>query len=380
MSVLSELLRDRYIVKALDREKYYNAKDELATNADLREFLDEKLGFRVIVNPTLIKLEKIPDRAEPLLGILDFDSKLEYLMFCIMLIFLEEKNAGDQFLLTQLTDFMQVNYAKIIGEDIPEGLSDTLDWTKITDRRSFVKVMKFCAANFLVKVTDGMDEEFIRTSEIEVLYDSTGVSRYFARHFTTNVLGEIDILEIDKAVLEQDDDQYKGTRRRAYRKLLLTPSVTKDLETEPIFTYLRDNFSLVEDEFSKHLNCDLQVHKSIAMILEGDDPHFSRKFPENNHLSDITLGLFSLFREDAANGNLKPRLNEWISLSEEQFYDYVMRCKKKNGAFYGKTFRDKKDKDLVIELIRYMYSFGFAKPGGKGIMISPLAGKLNGKY
>ena len=59
MNVLEILLNRRWILKSRDRELYYQVKEKLASGEE-KKFLREKLGYQVIVNPYLIKVEKMP--------------------------------------------------------------------------------------------------------------------------------------------------------------------------------------------------------------------------------------------------------------------------------------------------------------------------------
>ena len=90
MNALEILLGRRWILKSRDRELYYRMKDEAPA---IKKFLTEKLGYQMIVNPYLIKIEKMPAKPENWMGILEFNDKIEYVFFCMILMFLEEKEA-----------------------------------------------------------------------------------------------------------------------------------------------------------------------------------------------------------------------------------------------------------------------------------------------
>ena len=92
MNILEILLNRRWILKARDRELYYQVKEALASGEEKR-FLREKMGYQVIVNPYLIKVEKMPAKPENWMGIMEFKDPVEYVFFCIVLMFLEEKEA-----------------------------------------------------------------------------------------------------------------------------------------------------------------------------------------------------------------------------------------------------------------------------------------------
>lgn len=177
MNVLEILLNRRWILKSRDRELYYQVKEKLASGEE-KKFLREKLGYQVIVNPYLIKVEKMPAVPENWMGILDFKEPVEYVFFCLVLMFLEEKEAEEQFVLSELTEYVQSQYE---GEQI--------DWTVYRYRRHMIKVMKYCTACGLLNIDDGSEEGFARDYTGEVLYENTGASRYFMKNFTQDIMG-----------------------------------------------------------------------------------------------------------------------------------------------------------------------------------------------
>ena len=76
MNTLETLLDRRWILKSRDWDLYYQVKDDLG---GIRKFVTEKLGYPLIVNPYLVKLEKLPAKPENWMGILEFEDKTEYI-------------------------------------------------------------------------------------------------------------------------------------------------------------------------------------------------------------------------------------------------------------------------------------------------------------
>ena len=175
MNALEILLGRRWILKSRDRELYYRMKDEAPA---IKKFLTEKLGYQMIVNPYLIKIEKMPAKPENWMGILEFNDKIEYVFFCMILMFLEEKEAMEQFVLSELTEYIQGQYQE-----------EQIDWTVYQYRRHLIKVLKYCVNSGILDVDDGSEENFARDDTSEVLYENTGVSRYFMKNFTQDIMG-----------------------------------------------------------------------------------------------------------------------------------------------------------------------------------------------
>ena len=121
MKELEVLLNKRWILKSRDKEMYYKIRDALG---ELRKFTTEKMGCQIIDNSLLIKMEKIPVIPESFMGIQKFSSKEEYAYLCILLMFLEDRDAQEQFILSQLTEYITAN--------LPGEISD---WTLYTNQQ-----------------------------------------------------------------------------------------------------------------------------------------------------------------------------------------------------------------------------------------------------
>ena len=145
MKPLEILLSKRWILKDREKELYYQLKDEIGKS---RDFLTEKLGYQAIITPNLIKLEKIPAYAQNWMGIQDFSDHLEYIFLCMILMFLEDRDAGEQFVLSMLTEYIQANIKE-----------EQIDWTIYSYRRHLVKVMKYCVKIGILEIDDGSGEK-----------------------------------------------------------------------------------------------------------------------------------------------------------------------------------------------------------------------------
>ena len=147
MKELEVLLSKRWILKSRDKEMYYKLRDALG---ELRKFTTEKMGCQIIDNSLLIKMEKIPVIPESFMGIMKFSSKEEYAYLCMLLMFLEDRDAQEQFILSQLTEYITAN--------LPGDISD---WTLYTNRRKLIRVLRFAVEQGIVGITDGKDEAFM---------------------------------------------------------------------------------------------------------------------------------------------------------------------------------------------------------------------------
>lgn len=282
MNTLETLLDRRWILKSRDRDLYYQVKDDLG---GIRKFVTEKLGYPLIVNPYLVKLEKLPAKPENWMGILEFEDKTEYIFFCLILMFLEESE--EQFLLSTLTEYIQSNDRK-----------EAVDWTIYSMRRHLIRVIKYCISCGILKQSDGNEENFARDEGSEVLYENPGVSRYFMKNFTQDIMtyqSPEDFLK--EEWIGVDEDRGIVRRQRVYRQLLMTPGLYRDGENEEDFAYLRNQRNLIASDMEEFFDCELQVHKNSAFLVLGEECHMGRTFPEENTLSDIALLFAGILRE-----------------------------------------------------------------------------------
>ena len=67
---------------------------------DYRRLVNEALGWNLIVNESVVKLEKVPPRAMPWMGIQSFQEPMDYCLLCALLLFLADLDDGAPFLLS----------------------------------------------------------------------------------------------------------------------------------------------------------------------------------------------------------------------------------------------------------------------------------------
>ena len=173
MNTKEILLSKRWVLKREDRDLYYQVKDDIK---ELRKIFQDKLGYSLHVNQQMIRLDKVPGKAEPWMGITDFKKIEEYQIFCLLLVYLEDKEDEEQFILSDLTEYIQLQL----------GQSETY-WLNFTHRRMFVNVLKYCLKQQLIMQDDGNAEAFMQNQETEVLFENTGLSRYFMRNFMVDI-------------------------------------------------------------------------------------------------------------------------------------------------------------------------------------------------
>lgn len=365
IKIIEILLQNRWVYIEADKQLYYNVKDSLK---DIKDFIEIKLGYNVIVTPDIIKVEKIPAKAEKYMGINDFNNKLEYALLCEVLMFLEDKDREEQFILSQLTEYIEINWVKEYEQ---------IDWTLYNHRRYLIKVLKFCNENNLIKVTDGDENLFTHSQTAEVLYENTGLSKYLLNRLSGDIFkytGYKDF-EIQKEI---DFEQSINNKRKnnAYRNIIMSPVVYSDSEE---FEFIVNNKEIFENDLDKYLNSKLFIYKNCALLVYPDNKSYKDTFPNIKNISDIILQLANEIRNLP---HLKPDKTDCINLSYAEFSSIIEECRDKYMSGWSKTYKDLKLKKLQEEIENEMEYFNMIKidKNFMEVKILPLACIMVGNY
>lgn len=375
MTTFEKLLENYWFVKELNPDNYNMVKQDLTT--ETQDFIKNKLGYKLIANPYLIKLEKIPGKPQSFMGIQSFDTKLEYIFLCLILIYLEERTKGEQFILSGLIDYIQNIILEIDLEDIK------IDFTIYSQRKSMVKVLKFIKEIGFIKIYDGDENKFAENIENDVLYEVTGISKYFMRNFATNIAdceNYNDIFENEQLGLEQDKG--KERKQRVYRRLFTENVVYKENTDDQDYNYIRNYRNAINQDVDKMLQSTLEVHKDGAYILLVDDKNFKNVFPTNNGISDVTLFINTVINEKVKTNELKPQLDDLIYISKISFGKIVRETRSRYSKGFSKEYREISEENLTVEIVKYMKQFDMIRESKETeeYIIMPICFKIIGKY
>jgi len=369
MREFEALLENFWIIKEQDKDLYQQVKDALPV---LKPVIENKLGYRLVVTPYLIKMEKVPGRAEEWMGIPGFDQPLEYALFCLLLIFLEDYGAQEQFILSQVTEFLQSTFPG----------AEKVDWTLYRHRLSLVKVLNFAVEMGLIKVDYGENNAFASEPETEVLYESTGLSRYFARNFPQNILSCQSWRDLEREEgFDLDPDRGALRRHRVYRRLLLSPALIPEGPDDPDFLYLKNFRAMFERDLQELLGGALQIHKSAALLILDAEKNFKDTLPDQKVISGIAIQVCTELRKLVEASELTPGIDDTVLIARDRLEKVIDTCRELYSAGWSKEFRELRADRLYQELITYMSSFSLLETVNKQEnRILPPAGKISGAY
>lgn len=363
MDTLHILLSKRWILKKKDPEIYYRIKDNYYK---YKEFLKNKLGYNLIVNPLLIKLEKLPGVSQSFMGIGEMKSTQDYVFLCLILMFLEEIDIGEQFVLSQAVDYVKNQYP---GEE-------TIDWTVYRNRKSLIYVLRFCLDEGLILLNDGSDSAFSKSeTAMEILYENTGASKYFMRRFPFDI-NEVGSYQDFEDFEWQSSDVERGLirRQRVYRRLIMEPVVYHKGNDDQDYLYIKNMRSVIANDVEKFLDSDFHLHKDGAIVLLKEA--MGEVLPNRKNISDIVILLCTLIQEK---GIIDKDRNQTI-ISDTKWEMLISELVEKYSSGWGKQYRELPLSKLVKEVNELMGAYGMVKMDGREVILLPMIGKLSGDY
>ena len=364
-----EYLFDNYwCVKELNPKNYYDIKNNLDFYKD---FIRDKLGSKLIVNDRFIKLEKIPAKAKPYMGLVGFHYKLEYIILFIILLFLENKPKQEQFILSNLTDFIVNTATTLELDNIP-------NWNILHHRKCLVNVISHLKELYIIKVVDE-ENLFTEDKTAEALYESTGLSNYYVREFKNNILEFSSLGDYaNDEFTGQYDDIGDVRRYKVYRHLLYSlASYTTDL-TEKEIDYLRKFRSSINNELSKYINCELELTRNMALLLYDYETRAKFDFPNNKAISDIVLLFNMKILNKVDEKSLIADIEEVLTLSKEQLNRIIKEVREENLEYFSKNYRELSLDKFINEVVNYLKEYDFIREFDLGYKIYPSISKLVG--
>lgn len=375
MKVLEELLENYWTLSQFEKEKYDEIRQEL--DEKTINFIKYKLGYKLIINPYIVKLEKIPGIPKSFMGIKEFSTKLEYIFLCLILIFLEEKVRKEQFILSQMIDYIQNSIVDIDLGDI------VIDFNIYKQRQSMVKVLKYIRDLGFIKLYDGDENKFAENIENDVLYEVTGASKYFVRNFTSDISDcnlYTDIYEKEQLGLDQE----KGIerRQRVYRRLFTENVVYSESKDDQDYLYIKQYKNTIAQDVDQMLDSSLEIHKNGAYILLAEHEPFKNVFPSNKSISDVVLFMNTILSEKLENKELQKEDNDTILISEIEFSNIIKNLQENYSKGFSKEYREMDEIKLQEQILDYMKDFDMIRyeKDLKQYRIMPITFKVKGKY
>lgn len=369
MNELIYLLDNYWVLRDKEKDWYYKVKNSIPL---FKKFITDKLGLNIVVKTDFIKLEKFSEEPEGWMGIQQFDCPEEYIFLMLLIIFLEDKGKNESFLLSELSEFIQINY--------PE--NKTIDWTRYQHRRWLVKVLDFCISLGILRIIDGNEKEILDDYNTEILFESNGLSRYVIRNFTEDIL-RFDSFEDMQNELKTINSTVETFHRRnkVYRKIFFSPIVYNEGREDRDYLYIKNNKSTIEADISKYLECSFHVYRNGALIIVDEEKRFKDTFPSRKSISDLALLINNEIVNCIKDGTYRLNKEDVITLSFSEFVQIVKKASNQYSCEMSTNNKKNNFESLIKDIRQYMVGFNMIRINeDNNICVLPLSGKIIGKY
>ena len=368
MNEVRTLFEKFWICRETDKETFYKVKRDIP---NFQKFVREQLGWKLVHTENLLKLEKRPAHAEPFMGMEEFTDIRDYCILCVVLMYLEDKEDQEQFLLSELIDYVETQLKSYM-----EG-----DWTSFTQRKSLVRVLQYMERLGMLRVYEGSSEAFSAEAGQEVLYENTGYSKYFATSFPTDISGYETWEDFEKADFEEFDEDRGSVRvNRVYRQLATCPAFYWESNEDSDAIYLKNQRQRIARNLNENLGGNLDVYKNAAFFTLEEDDCYGAVHPRDAMLREAVLLLCGKLQSSIARGKLKRKNNECISMTREQFAKQVISVRKKWDSAWSKEFREMDEEKLVDTILTYMKNWMMIRCEEDRLLVMPAVGRINGFY
>lgn len=368
MNEIRTLFERFWICKDTEKELYYKVKREMP---EFQRFVREQLGWKLIYTDNLLKLEKRPAHAEAFMGITDFTEIRDYCILCVVLMYLEDKEEQEQFLLSELITYVETQL-KVFME---------VDWTSFAQRKSLVRVLQYMEKLQMLRVYEGKSEAFGAEVGQEVLYENTGYSKYFATSFPTDISEYQSWEDFEKADFEEvQEDRGSARINRVYRQLSVCPVMYWEKNDDADALYLKNQRQWISKYLRENLGGNLEIYKNMACLTLENDDCYGTVHPRDAMLPEAVLLVCQKIQDDLAIGKLEKTENERIFMSRKKFADLVHECRDKWLAGWSKEFREMDEKKLLETIVKYMEDWLMIRCENEQIVIYPVTGRLSGVY
>lgn len=368
MNEIRTLFERFWICKDTEKELYYKVKREMP---EFQRFVREQLGWKLIYTDNLLKLEKRPAHAEAFMGITEFTEIRDYCILCVVLMYLEDKEEQEQFLLSELITYVETQL-KVFME---------VDWTSFAQRKSLVRVLQYMEKLQMLRVYEGKSEAFGAEVGQEVLYENTGYSKYFATSFPTDISEYQSWEDFEKADFEEvQEDRGSARINRVYRQLSVCPVMYWEKNDDADALYLKNQRQWISKYLRENLGGNLEIYKNMACLTLENDDCYGTVHPRDAMLPEAVLLVCQKIQDDLAIGKLEKTENERIFMSRKKFADLVHECRDKWLVGWSKEFCEMDEKKLLETIVKYMEDWLMIRCENEQIVIYPVTGRLSGVY
>ncbi len=329
-------------------KRYFEIKNR---EEEVKKFFMEKFGYDLIIENGIAKLERFPDRGDSGIGIKEFVKIEHYIIFIIVLDFLEEIEAGRTILISDLVTYITENYPQEV------------DWKSYYQNLAVIKVLKYCQEKNIIKLLDGSETDYLNSDgkEVEVLYENSGISRSFMRNLPIIIES---LTEWKDYYSLNNKEQFNFPLKRAARGLLNNCIVNREDE---VYNDILEYREILQNEFETMFGAELVITTDFAYIkMDKFEKEFSDSFPDGKNISSVILLLCNEIKKE---GRRELKIRDIEIILEKIVKEY--------GKIVTKENQRKESTVLCEEVIKIMEELNFLKREDEIIKFSKIVEKID---
>ncbi|MFI3621168.1 TIGR02678 family protein [Vagococcus fluvialis] len=326
----------------------------------LKKELKTRFGMKLIIRNHYIQLLKRPPILRSWMGDIGLTSKIDYILLCLAMAYIEGMDADKAFMLDELIREIELMKSEEIY----------IDWTNYNHRKSLVRVIRKMLDFHVIETIQGETEEFEQSEHNqEILFVTTDL----ARSFLTNAPQSFsEYQDFNAYWLDWQESQHTEGNQFLFQQLMMTPIIQRTPENEDTFIRLRNYHYFIKPYFADKSFYNFELYQDYAALtLEQRDKH-SEVFPSRKVIDEITIQLATICRK---------YLTQWtpygigeISLSDWEII--IMELKNEYGEFWSKEFSEKSLRSLNEALLSNGKEWELFEEKNEVIYIYPVFSRL----
>ncbi|ACL20071.1 conserved hypothetical protein [Desulfitobacterium hafniense DCB-2] len=365
-------LFDHYWIRQEDDpEMFYAIKKQ---ERDLEAYFRTQFRYHLIVEATFAKLEKIPFKAQPSMGIFEFEREKSYIFFACLLAYFEDKGEDQQFLLQDACEAIR-NYA-------PEE-AGPIRWEDRSTRKAFVEALKFCRDQHIIEEIDQQIEGFRDQMEHEVLLQTTPLFRRILTLYFSD-LSQIQTVQEFEDAVKREIGEATTPKQRIMRTWFLESALRHEDLTPEERDALNCGFESWQAEIEGRFDfMHVERYKSMSMIVHSEY-QYGEYYPDarNNQTMRTAIQWATEVLNQVRRGEVIPDLYGRIRMHEREAFQVFLTVKEKFQYGWNKEFTQIKSPEAAWKMVlEALKQFSIVKSiGDKQLYCFDIAGRIAGQY
>lgn len=364
---MNALLNRPWIERDKDPQLYYWAREQYL---EIRGWFAGYPGYSVIMNRRLIKLEKVPVKARSWMGFEGFREPIDYALFTYGLWYLEDKSAGDQFILTDMV------------KEIKEFMNEqdlNVDWKNYFHRLSMARALKKLKSLNVLHSIDGQESDWAADAEThDVLYECAPCASYVLRTLNKELSSYQSIDELCDLPEEED----RRRRQLLYRKYLLEPFVGMNAWEQDLFYFHGQKNHLIA-QVNKMFGWSGTKYKEGILFFSPELVGDTELFPTLSAISDLALLFCGKIRMlyEFGEVNKETVSSGIIRLTRSRIEQVLLELQHENGDRWTKEYRSMKSPLLAEAVCEHLEQWEFGRwQDDMFFLLYPVGGRYHIQY